>query len=494
MKLFKKYQVKKYRAALCILISCFCFACGVDDAVDYYLDGCDESGAQNLRQEHRDVLEYAGWLEYVESNVGRIDYYDDRTSSSEGAVGYAHCQPGECFVEIATKHRTDIDVTTIIVHEAGHLDDNCQSGEYWPEKMEKAFLDDFYAKYDAGVLVPGGTPVKEIVNTEKIIDFYPYSQTEIALIIADKPGNELYSNLYIYNSNTNILSRVSNYAGKIVRFVRQYNDYPNSLFSYRLKNPWDYSGDNIVVSVEDNEEYMIDIININNKSQKTVYTGWASNGAVFSPDSAYIAVASRHIAQPVSIIDIESGEIIKTLPEKYNTSDGIMAWMDSSSLALYDKNLKQVEKYNIDEDLSEVIYRQKSTEIEVKGIYRPTNTQDYIYAMAITSQAQRNFYRINFPGENELLVSIDNDVVPALNPSGDVIAYYLNQSGDDSSYGKKLFIKNLGTGSATQLLDRVSNKDRLFFLDNNRLLISTVHSPGNSSRHYYRLWIVTYGT
>ncbi|MDM8538445.1 hypothetical protein QUF70_16945 [Desulfobacterales bacterium HSG17] len=481
--------LKKCRNFVYVIICCLCFACGIDDAVDYYLDGCEESGAQNLRQEHKDILEYAGWLEYVESNVGRLDYYDDRSASSEGAVGYAHCQPGECFIEIATKNRTDIEIATTIVHEAGHLDDDCESGEYWPEKMEKAFLEDLYAKYDAGELDALGTPVNEIAASKYIIDFYPYSKTAIALIIADNPANELQSNLYIYNSNTLALTQISHYPDKSVKFVKQYNDYPYSQFSYRLKNPWDLSGSNIAVSVED-DEYMIDIFNVNDHTAKTIYKGWASSGAIFSPDNKNIAIASRHVSEPIVIIDIETENIIETLPEKYKTSDGIMAWINNNTLALFNEDEKQIEKYNMDDDSSEILFELQINEINVNGIYNYGNDQYTVYAMVLTSQAERNIYRINSAEESRLLLKLDNDVVPAVTSSGDTTAYYINGSGDDSAYGKKLIIKNLQTGSETSLLDRVTEKDRLFFVDNDKLIMSTIYSPEGSSKHYYRLWIV----
>ncbi|WP_207687233.1 hypothetical protein [Desulfonema limicola] len=472
------------------LLICFlCFSCGVDDAVDYYFNGCEESGAQNLRQEHKDILEYAGWLEYVKSNVGRIDYYDDRTASSEGAVGYAHCRPGECFIEIATKNRTDIEVATTIVHEAGHLEDNCKSGEYWPVKMEKAFLEDFYSKYNSGELYSYETPVNEIAGANKIIDFYPYSKTAIALIIADNPENEAQSNLYIYNLNTQILKKVSNYIDTAVKFARQYNDYPYSQFSCRLKNPWDYSGSNLAVSIEDNESYMIDIFNINNNTQENIYKGQPSSGAIFSTDNKYLAVSSLHILDQAVIIDVQTGNIAANIPERFKT--GEMAWINNNTLALYNKEQKQIEKYNMDEDSSGIIFQMESSEIEVKGIYNYGNIQDSVYAMVLTSQAERKIYRINISGESEFLFAVDNDVVPALSLSGDITAYYINNSGEDSSYGKQLIIKNLQTGSETSILDRVTEKDRLFFLDNSSLLISIIYSPENSSRHYYRLWVIS---
>ena len=487
--------LKKYRNFIYIIVCFFCFACGIDDAVDYYFNGCEESEAQNLRQEHKDVLEYAGWLEYVKSNVGRIDYYDDRSASSEGAVGYAHCQPGECFIEIATKNRTDIEIATTIVHEAGHLDDDCKSGEYWPVKMEKAFLNDFYSKYNAGELDSLGTPVNEIAVSKKIIDFYPYSNTAVALIIADNPENDLQSNLYIYNLDTQTLNQVS-YLDKSVKFVRQYNDYPYSQFSYRLKNPWGPSGFNIAVSIsikDEDNNYMIDIFNIKDNNQKTIYKGWAASGAVFSPSGKYIAVESRHVSEPIVIIDIKTKNIIKILPEKYKTNNGIMAWISNNNLVLYNKEEKQIETYNIDDDSSEIILKLENNEISINGIYKYGNTQGIVYAVVLTNQAERNIYRLNTSGQSEFLFALDNDTVPAVNLSGNTIAYYLNGSGDNSAYGKKLIIKDLQTGNESSLLDKVVKKDRLFFLDNDNLLISTIYSPESSSRHYFRLWIVTCG-
>lgn len=105
------------------------------------LVGADCSGADALRDEHRSLLACAGWLGYVENQVGRIEYRAVTSFDSEGedAVGAAFC--GRCRIRVAAA-RPVLDVATTIVHEAAHLDDGCARGEAPAVLTESAFLRD----------------------------------------------------------------------------------------------------------------------------------------------------------------------------------------------------------------------------------------------------------------------------------------------------------------------------------------------------------------
>ena len=109
-------------------------------ACDLFGAGC--SGAGALRDEHRALLACAGWLGYVEDQVGRIEYRPVTSFDSEGedAVGAAFC--GRCRIRVAAA-RPVLDVATTIVHEAAHLDDGCTRGEAPAVLTESAFLRDF---------------------------------------------------------------------------------------------------------------------------------------------------------------------------------------------------------------------------------------------------------------------------------------------------------------------------------------------------------------
>lgn len=97
--------------------------------------GCDLftancSGARGLAQEHQEVLECAGWLDFVISNVASVEYLDVESYISSGtdAVGSARCR--KCEVTAATQAHSRFDIAKTIVHEAGHLEDGCANGEY----------------------------------------------------------------------------------------------------------------------------------------------------------------------------------------------------------------------------------------------------------------------------------------------------------------------------------------------------------------------------
>jgi hypothetical protein len=81
---------------------------------------------------YRRILECTGWLEYVDSNVDVIRYYDFPSfqSASGLAVGLARYENGRRIADVAIKDRPDVDVVTTIVHEAAHLSGISRLGTY----------------------------------------------------------------------------------------------------------------------------------------------------------------------------------------------------------------------------------------------------------------------------------------------------------------------------------------------------------------------------
>lgn len=108
-------------------------------------DSCEQkSGAKNLKSEHREILKVAGWLDFVEKNVGVINYMDNELVA-ENAIGRAYC--GKCYTDIATKNRDAVGIVATIVHEAGHLADECKNGEEPAVKAHKQFYEDYEKNY-----------------------------------------------------------------------------------------------------------------------------------------------------------------------------------------------------------------------------------------------------------------------------------------------------------------------------------------------------------
>ncbi|MEM1096033.1 MAG: hypothetical protein AAGJ10_15650 [Bacteroidota bacterium] len=110
--------------------------------------GCDVfapscGGAEALDPVHAAVLECAGWLDYVEQNVSTIDYIDAAEFASPTdptVIGTATC--GRCAIAIATK-RPLLEVLGTIVHEATHLEDECDNGEYPAIFNQQQFVLDY---------------------------------------------------------------------------------------------------------------------------------------------------------------------------------------------------------------------------------------------------------------------------------------------------------------------------------------------------------------
>jgi len=97
------------------------------------------------------ILSCDGWLSFVIDNVSEIEFvdvYSLPSSSGETIVGQAFC--AECKIRIAVLRlnlpgamirRSDIEIARLIVHEAGHLADNCENGEEPALEAEAAFLE-----------------------------------------------------------------------------------------------------------------------------------------------------------------------------------------------------------------------------------------------------------------------------------------------------------------------------------------------------------------
>ena len=81
---------------------------------------------------YRRILECTGWLEYVDSNVDIVRYYNFPSfqSASGLAVGLARYENGRRIADVAIKDRPDVDVVTTIVHEAAHLSGISRLGTY----------------------------------------------------------------------------------------------------------------------------------------------------------------------------------------------------------------------------------------------------------------------------------------------------------------------------------------------------------------------------
>jgi len=117
---------------------------------DLFVPSC--GGAEALDPVHAAVLECAGWLDYVEANVSTVEYIDASQFASPTnptVIGTATC--GRCAIVIATK-RPILDVLTTIVHEASHLEDGCDNGEYPAIFNHEQFVLDYRANSCVDVL------------------------------------------------------------------------------------------------------------------------------------------------------------------------------------------------------------------------------------------------------------------------------------------------------------------------------------------------------
>jgi len=105
----------------------FLFSCGPDCPT------CpDESGGLGISPEHWEILECAGFDEYVRDNV-RCAYYPDEIISKDGynTTGMADCSCNDIHI---TTYDAPLIETYTIIHETAHLERGCDNEEYANEK------------------------------------------------------------------------------------------------------------------------------------------------------------------------------------------------------------------------------------------------------------------------------------------------------------------------------------------------------------------------
>ncbi len=469
----------------------FCLlSCGADDAVEYAFEGCSESGAPNLREEHREVLEYAGWLSYVEDHVGRIDYYDDKSASSGGKVGYAICQPGECYIEIATLNRSEAEICATLVHEAAHLDNGCKS-ETIPKQMHEAFLKDYSARADRGELASKEFQTSEISVPGRILDVYPLAgSTSVALILEDA-GDGFQSSLYVYDTDTGLLDQISSaISGKRMTFARQYSTYYQPVYLNQLKNPWSSSGRMIAAAAADREgNRELTVFDREKHSQKTIVTAKEFSGAIFSPDEQCLAVSTADITEPVRIFDALSGETVAVLPSHFTGEMGAIVWIDSKNIAVYIEHLRQIQVYDVESSQFRTLYSLSSGEFSVTGLYPLGNTSFWAVISIEGSEGFKKILRISINGSTELLTDgMTGNSPPAISPGQDFLAVFTDPP--DSRNGDQLLIKNLFTGTEEIYLDRFTEKGHVFYLSSQTLLASTIRMDKEDFRFDCRVWLL----
>lgn len=474
------------------LFACLCFfllSCGADDAVEYAFEGCSESGAPNLREEHREVLEYAGWLKYVTDHVGRIDYYDDRSASSGGKVGYAICQPGECYIEVATLNRSEVEICATLVHEAAHLANGCTS-ETIPKQMHGQFYADYYARAEGGELASKEFQLSEISVPGLIQDFYPLAGSASVALIAEDVGDGFQSSLYVYDTDTGLLEQISPDSGKRITFARQYITYYHPVYLNQLKNPWSSSGTMIAAVAEDRDRNReLTVFDRESHAQKTIVTAKEFSGAIFSPDEQYLAVSTADVTNPVRIFDPLSGKILATLPSHFTGESGAMVWMDSEKLAVYIEHLRQIHLYDIQSAQSRILYSLGEDEFSISGLYPFGNDSFCAVISTSGSEGFKEILRISINGGTKLLADrITGNSPPALSPMQDFLAAFNDRP--DSRTGDQLLIRNLLNGTEEICLDRFTEKGAVFYLSPDTLLVSTVRMNKENFRFDYRVWLL----
>ncbi|MGE0086792.1 MAG: hypothetical protein AB7S75_20500 [Desulfococcaceae bacterium] len=471
---------------------CLCFlflSCGADDAVKYAFEGCSESGAPDLREEHREVLEYAGWLTYVTDHVGRIDYYDDRSVSSEGKLGYAICQPGECYIEVATLNRSEVEICATLVHEAAHLANGC-TDETIPRQMHTAFLEDYYARADGGELVSGTMTAEEISVPGNIQDMYPLAGSASVAMIVEDMGDGFQSSLYVYDTDTGLLEQISRISGKRVKFPRQYSTYYHPIYLNQLKNPWSSTGSMIAAVAEDREgNSELTVFDLESHAQKTLFTAKEFSGAVFSPDDQYLAVSTADVTDPVRILNPADGETIAVLPSHFTGESGAMVWIGSHTLAVYIENLRQIHAYDIQSSAFRILYILSGDEFSVTGLYPFSESSFCAVISTVSSQGFKNILRISINGSTELLASsITGNSPPSFSPLRDSLAVFTDPP--DSRSGEQMLIKDLFSGNEEVFLDRFAQKGAVFHLSPDILLVSTVRMDKEDFRFDFRIWLL----
>jgi hypothetical protein len=86
---------------------------------------------QKFLPNHLVLLEEAGWLEFVDSNIDAVEYHSKSTlESSTGPAGgvFSH-ESGRRIARVALAGRSDEDAVATLVHLAGHLSGVAQIDE-----------------------------------------------------------------------------------------------------------------------------------------------------------------------------------------------------------------------------------------------------------------------------------------------------------------------------------------------------------------------------
>jgi hypothetical protein len=102
--------------------------------------------AAGLLAVHRDLLDRAGFLDFVLRNVELIRYWPwpaMKCGEADSAVGCAQYADGQRIVDVAVRDRDDLDVVATIVHEAAHLAAISQTGAMASEEEANAVSDAF---------------------------------------------------------------------------------------------------------------------------------------------------------------------------------------------------------------------------------------------------------------------------------------------------------------------------------------------------------------
>jgi hypothetical protein len=102
--------------------------------------------AAGLLAVHRDLLDRAGFLDFVLRNVELIRYWPwpaMKCGETDSAVGCAQYADGQRIVDVAVRDRDDLDVVATIVHEAAHLAAISQTGAMASEEEANAVSDAF---------------------------------------------------------------------------------------------------------------------------------------------------------------------------------------------------------------------------------------------------------------------------------------------------------------------------------------------------------------
>jgi len=436
---------------------------------------CDGDGAKNLKEEHREILKFAGWLDYVENKVSKIHYYDS-TTVGDGNAGYAHC--GNCDIDIANKY-SDLEVTRIIVHEAAHLHDNCKHGEEPAETAAKAFMQDYNAKIDSGELFSNSLPIDEIQTFGKVKDFFPLVNTDLIATIVYNGDNG--SNLYVVDTKFGKIYQITYFSsGQQVNFCREKESNISPIAS---RNPWSISGDTLTLLYCTNESNAYDIGLVNNiyKSNltsnevKLIYTDKLSmKHALLSPDQKYVAISYND-----HIVINEFGSEKFSISRQDNI--GTIYWVNKDTLIYYDESVRQLKALDFSYKAVSNLFALPD-KIEIQTICSDKHMENSFYVVS-----KNKIYKADLSGKSEVI--FDNTdgyksdlIISSLNSSGEELIYSLKGE-------KQIMINSLVNNTSYTHFDKFVPKYRSFFINDNELLISTKRKDGDF--YNIRLWKAT---